>query len=250
MTHCRITSNCPVCGQPTKQEYEFNGKKFSVDVMCDCQIEDYEKEQSRKDDMEKYQRRVKAFSSAALTRCRFDDDDNADKNASETCLAYANKFQEAKDNGFGLLLFGRPDQGKTFLSACIANKVIDDGFSAVMYSVPDIVAKSGGFSDSWIDSMAVCDLLILDDLGAERDTSYSREVLYRVIEARYLRKKSMVISTNLTIDAFRQPPSIEVERIYNRILERCLPVKVESGRSRAKKETYNEIKNLLGLGKQ
>lgn len=241
-------SNCPVCGKPTHRDFDFGGKTYSVGVMCDCEVRDYEEAQARKSDNEKYQRRVRAFGSAELTRCRFDDDDGADANASRSCKAYAEEFEAAKEHGYGLLLFGRPDQGKTFLSACIANAVIDNGYSAVLRSVPDIVAKSGGFSDSWIDSMAACDLLILDDMGAERDTSYSREVLYRVIETRYSRKKPMVISTNLTIDAFRQPSSVDVERICNRVLERCLPVKVESGRSRAKKSTYDDIKRTIGIG--
>ncbi len=238
---------CPVCGKPRKRAVKVAGCVYRVGVMCDCE-ERLERERvKREEGQRRYMRRVRAFGSAELTRCRFENDDGACPDASRACESYADSFADAMAKGYGLLLFGTPDQGKTFLSACIANRVIDGGHTVTMRSVPDIVAASGAHSDSMIESMMAYDLLVLDDLGAERDTSYSREVIYRVIESRHSRKKPMVVSTNLSMRNFRQPENVEVERIYNRILERCLPVPVESGRRRAKKETYADIRATIGI---
>jgi DNA replication protein DnaC len=101
----------------------------------------------------------------------------------------------------------------------------------------------------YIDSLNDNSLLILDDLGIERDTAYAREQVYNVIDARYRAGLPMIITTNLTMDKLKSTQDIDNMRIYDRILEKCFPIEVDGGNRRRKaiRESYGEMKDLLGL---
>ena len=86
--------------------------------------------------------------------------------------------------------------------------------------------------------MLSCDLLILDDLGAERTTPFAQEFVYAVVDGRYNARKPMVVSTNLTRSELVHTPDITQQRIYNRVLEVCYPLEFKTGRKRSTKERY------------
>ena len=67
-------------------------------------------------------------------------------------------------------------------------------------------------------------LLILDDLGAERNTSYGKECVFDVVNRRLLSGKPMIITTNITLSAMQKATGLDDRRIYNRILEVCVPI--------------------------
>lgn len=68
------------------------------------------------------------------------------------------------------------------------------------------------------------DLLIIDDLGVERNTEYAMEQMFHVIDCRYRSRKPMIITTNLKLEEIKNPPDLAHARIYDRILERCAPI--------------------------
>ena len=67
-------------------------------------------------------------------------------------------------------------------------------------------------------------LLVIDDLGSERDTPYASDLVYQIIDARYRSGKPLIVTTNLTLEELENPGSRDRERIYQRVLERCTPV--------------------------
>ena len=107
------------------------------------------------------------------------------------------------------------DLGKTFLSACIARTVADNGYS-VMYETAGHLfsklerAKFTGDEEARreADRFQACDLLIVDDLGTEMPGQFTTAALYGLINDRILSGKPTIISTNLTMEEF--------ERRYNR----------------------------------
>ena len=166
----------------------------------------------------------------------------------KTARAYADKFlEEAGGLTFGLLFYGHPDAGKTFACAAIANKLIDNGYTVVMRSLPDIVEAKEQRDTGIIQEIRDCDLLILDDLGAERETSFGREAVYAAIDARYARKAPMIIATNLSREELMDTQDLKAERIYHRVLGSTLPVKFDTGRKRVTKDKYEEYRKELGL---
>ena len=121
------------------------------------------------------------------------------------CRAYADSFRPGAKN---LLLQGSTGLGKTFLSACIARTVSARGYSVVYDTV---VSALGAFEDQKfrasldpeqtqerIDRLLGCDLLILDDLGTEMVTEFTRSALYTLINTRLMKNRACIISTNLT----------------------------------------------------
>ena len=85
-----------------------------------------------------------------------------------------------------------------------------------------------------MDKLQKYDLLVIDDLGVERDTSYSLEQVYNIIDTRSRAGKPLIVTTNLTLEDLQNPASIEYARIYDRILEMC-PIRLKLiGESRRK----------------
>ena len=97
-----------------------------------------------------------------------------------------------------------------------------------------------------IKSFRQYDLLIIDDFGMERDTSFGMETVYQVIDGRYLDHKPLILTTNLSLEALKNPPDIDHRRIYDRVREmttgvRFLGANLREVQSKARKETLDQI---------
>ena len=106
----------------------------------------------------------------------------------------------------GSLLFsGATGLGKTFLSACIARQVAENGYSVVYETAIRLFAdfESEKFGPpleeprSRTNKYLNCDLLIIDDLGTEMTTQFTISALYTVINTRLMENRPTIISTNL-----------------------------------------------------
>ncbi len=130
----------------------------------------------------------------------------------------AQRFARQFGPGSGNLLFtGNTGLGKTFLSACIADTVVDKGYSVSYESAPTLFSKleknrfnPDDASRADCSKYETCDLLIIDDLGTEMPGNFVTAALYALVNARLLTGKSMLISTNLNIEeiAKRYSPQI------------------------------------------
>ena len=119
------------------------------------------------------------------------------------CRHYAHEFTP---NAPSLLLLGATGTGKTHLSLAIAKQVAEQGYNVVYGSVLTLLRKleSEHFGRAEGDSesqLINCDLLILDDLGMEFDSAFTRASLYNILNARLLEDKPTIISTNLSHSA-------------------------------------------------
>ncbi len=139
------------------------------------------------------------------------------------CRSFIKHFDTKQDN---LLLLGNTGVGKTFLANCIAKELLDKGYTVIYltaFRLFDILEKYkfGKDADSTyhaanqFDYILDCDLLIIDDLGTEFYNSFTNSQLYLIINERLLRKKSTVISTNLSLSDINTNYS---ERVYSRII--------------------------------
>ena len=232
---------CEVCGKP--KAYLHNGKLYPS--MCDCQIKEHEAaEAAERANALKAARaeRVKtAFQFEEMAAQTFEAADGLHGvEQLAKCEKYANRCIEGAN--YGLLLFGSPDGGKTYASCAIANKVLDAGKSVIMRSVPQLVVfkdtTEKRATERLLGQLLSCDLLILDDLGAERTTPFAQEFVYAVVDGRYNARKPMVVSTNLTRSELVHTPDITQQRIYNRVLEVCYPLEFKTGRKRSTKDRY------------
>ena len=124
------------------------------------------------------------------------------------CRRYAISFSEKSAN---LLFSGDTGLGKTFLSACIARTVADNGYSVMYESASHLFgkmerAKFANDEQARTDcaKYLACDLLIVDDLGTEMPGQFTTSALYGLLNDRMLAGKPTIISTNLTSEEFAQ----------------------------------------------
>lgn len=140
----------------------------------------------------------------------------------KAAVATCREFIEQFDTNFSNILFyGDTGIGKTFLSNCIAKELLDSGHSVIYFTafqLFDILSK--GVFEKDADAIAAhqnifdCDLLIIDDLGTELANSFTTSQLFLCLNERILRKKSTLISTNLSMN---QIADIYSERVLSRI---------------------------------
>ena len=115
------------------------------------------------------------------------------------CRGYAEDFDAASPS---LLLRGPTGTGKTHVSLAIAHTAIDRGFGVVYGPVQNLLhrlekehfGREGGNSE---EVMSQCDLLVLDDLGAEFASPFYTSCVYNLINGRMLEGRPTIISTNL-----------------------------------------------------
>ena len=126
------------------------------------------------------------------------------KKIRKICEQYADEFTPGA--GLGLVLSGKSGLGKTFMMNCVAQRVLERGYSVVMisaYRLLDVMRQYQfrGENAAYVADLLSCDLLCIDDLGSEpmlRDVTVS--TLYHVVNERRNEKRALLISTNLDND--------------------------------------------------
>ncbi|MBP3542865.1 MAG: ATP-binding protein [Lachnospiraceae bacterium] len=137
------------------------------------------------------------------------------------CKQYVNQFGNNYEN---LLFYGGTGIGKTFLSNCIAKELLDRSFSVIYLTAIQLFDIFSQYTfenddeeanaDDMLPFIMDCDLLIIDDLGTELSNSFTNSKLFYCLNERFMRKKPVLISTNLTLDKINQ---IYSERIFSRL---------------------------------
>lgn len=199
-------------------------------------------------------RRTEAFPVCEMAALTFEQDDGANKYITGIAHKYVENFAtflRMPDNN-GLLLYGSVGTGKTFIAACIVNALIDNGYNCYFTNFTRLINQiSGTFNgkQEFIDKLNDYDLLVIDDLAAERETDYTHEIIFNVIDTRCNTRLPLIVTTNLTAEQLKNPDSEKKRRIYSRLLERCTPIEVKGGDRRKEKlkENYKTISDLLGL---
>lgn len=144
--------------------------------------------------------------------------------------------QECKN----LLFYGPVGTGKTFLSNCIARELLDSGHSVIYFTAfqffEHFSAVSSPETGDFIqrhEALLDSDLLILDDIGTEMANTFTVSKLFQVLNERALRRKSTIISTNLSPKDFRD---IYSERVFSRITSSYTLVKFTGSDIRIRKK--------------
>ncbi len=128
------------------------------------------------------------------------------------CREYVINFGANSEN---LLFMGGVGLGKTHLTMAIVSGVIEKGFMPVYGSAENLFTaveteKFSGEGRGNYETMLNCDLLVIDDLGAEMSTSFTRSVLYNLINTRMLRNKPTIINTNLSMKQIEEKYSARI----------------------------------------
>ena len=226
---------CSKCGTPKQMKIEMLGKMLTVPVMCHCRSVEYEKEQEerkKREHMEHIARlRSAGLQDKALRDYTFENDRGYNSEISKA-HEYVEQWNKMKSMSMGLLLWGDTGTGKSFFAGCIANALINKGIPVLMTNFARILntltCMYSEDRNEFIDGFNKYELLIIDDLGMERNSEFALEQVYNIIDSRYRSKKPLIVTTNLTLSELKDPSDLAHRRIYDRILERCVPLKINN----------------------
>lgn len=134
----------------------------------------------------------------------------------------------------GLWMQGREGTGKTHIAIAILKEVIARGYTGLYWNVPELflelrrlMAEKAELTEADLfDEALRADLVVLDDLGAERTSDYVLDRLYLMINGRYQNDKATIITTNRTKEELRTQVG---PRILSRICEMCVEMEFPDG---------------------
>lgn len=224
---------CGVCGEPKQTRVKLLGMVQTVPCVCRCIREEGEQREKRMEqESAEYmaaRRRTECFGEdMRKAGCTFDLDDQRNAKLARQVRGYVQRFDRFKREGRGLLFLGPTGTGKTFYACCIANALIDAGYSAIVTNFAQIANDlQGTFDKAQVHNRLLrADLLVLDDLAAERDTSFMQEIVFQVVEERSAAKKPMIVTSNVSTQEFMNPGDLARRRVFSRLKEVCIPIAV------------------------
>lgn len=264
---------CKTCGeeyQENKEDLNYLPRHMRESMKyrpsCDC----YEKELKKKQEDQikenirlNREARMRKYKSVSVIDSKFKKSrfDNVDQ---EKVVRLGEKFTKSfiKHDGTdqGLMLYGSVGTGKTLVSACISNELMDQNYGVMAISLGQYLSKikseynkDKGNADivekDLLELCKECDLLIIDDFGIEKTTEWAIEKIFNLIDARYRAEKSIIITTNLNFNEDRTKCEImqsfdEKGRIRDRIVEMCYPFFVDGpSKRKVRKNDFMEFIN-------
>ena len=251
---------CGVCGKRKERKLNvpYLGERV-VPTLCACGEEKIRREEEEKVRREEQKRCDDLFSFSLIDdrfkESTFENFKINEYNQRQFKLAkrYVEKFEEMYARNKGLLFYGEPSTGKTYLASCIANALLKKRVPLIVTSIIKLTSASGPFSKEaeeqrlLVRKMNAARLLVIDDLGTERETDYKMEQVFEIIDSRYGAKRPMIITTNLSLYQMQHEPNMRKRRVYERIFEICHPVEFTgpSWRWNTAEKDYDEINNIL-----
>lgn len=248
--------HCGKCHTPKQCEMELAGRIIKPYCMCRCESEEWERQRDEERKAARMHRldmmRRTGFPDSEMRKWTFEADDGQSGKPMDVMRRYVDNFPAMLERGKGLLLHGNVGSGKSFAAACVANALIDKGTPCMMTNFTRLVNTINNQFEGrqkYIDSLNDFDLLVIDDLAAERDTEFMTEQVMTIIDARYRSGLPLIVTTNLEPQQLVNPDGIGRKRIYSRLLEMCIPVKFVGADRRTSnlKDGTAEVRELLGL---
>ena len=195
--------------------------------------------------------------SVGLTEPRFREwrfeNDNGSTPKLDIARQYVENWKDMQQRNIGYVLMGPVGTGKSFFAGCVANRLMEQGIPVMMTNFSRILnelTKPYADKNEFISHLVSYPLLIIDDLGIERSSEFALEQVFNVIDSRYRSKKPLIVTTNLTLDELKHPKDLARARIYDRVLERCVPLKINNQNIRELNAAANmqEARKILNSG--
>jgi DNA replication protein DnaC len=244
---------CGKCHTPKQCRLKVDDQIFTPMCLCKCAKEkvDAEKQEEKR---KEHEQRVEELKLVGLPESRmrswcFANDDGGNERLSRIARKYVQNFEQMRERGKGLLLYGAVGTGKSFMAACIANALIEQEHPCIMTTLFNLNNKLWDSTADCFSKISKSHLLIIDDFAAERKTEYMNEFVQNIIDQRYRSGEPMIITTNLTAEEIKFPADIKDQRLFSRLLEMCIPIEVK-GNDRRKsqlKKDYRDLEEVLGL---
>ena len=247
---------CSKCRTPRQKRIEVMGRTIEPRCLCKCQQADRDKREQERThqeflDMVARNRSI-GLPDPELRKHTFENDLGYNPKQVDMAKQYVQHWEEFRNTSTGLILWGNVGTGKSFIAGCIANALLDKGVPVIMTNFARLLNKLtdmyAGDRNEYIDSFKRYPLMIIDDLGIERNSEFAREQVFSIIDSRYRSQLPMIVTTNLSLKKLKNPEDMARARIYDRVLERCMPIRVndQNIRDLNKEANIEQTKRLLG----
>ena len=222
---------------------------WRVPIPCRCEVEADRRAQQIEEARRAERIRQNLLSESGLSPASCFVNDNApESKVSKLCRKYCGKLEDAFSNGLGILFYGGVGTGKSFYAQCIGNEAIRLCKRVLFVSASNITTIGTDVQSRFLRQLGRANVLILDDIGAQRGTSYGSEALYNTINDWYKTGKPLIATTNLDLADIKAEKDITYKRIYDRMLEMC-PMRIlvdgESKRAQIASQKREAAKRLI-----
>lgn len=243
---------CGKCHTPKQVRIAsvFLKRDAPLPCMCKCKSEAWDREKQNKARLEHYERAVSSqlvrIDNRSVREWTFERDDGKNQDISSLARKYVDDWKLYRDKGQGLLLWGNVGTGKSYMAACISNALRERQIPTLFTSFGAIIKSVSNFDidkNQFFRDFGKFDLIVLDDLGAERNSAFALEQVFDVIDSRVQSGLPMIVTTNLTVSELKHPESRSYQRIYDRLLQVCTPVNF-CGHSRRKVQAEQNVKEM------
>lgn len=199
------------CGKCESQKSVNGG---TVAATCECH-ENREREVRAAEELKA--RKERCFDAPKFYSCELGKFDGSEK-ALKLCKTYCDNWSEMLQKGFGLTLYGGTGTGKTWLAAAICNEVMKKGYGARLISVGHIemLIDAGENFGKLVQDLNRFPLLVLDDYGAERETSFMHSKMLTLLDERQNTGKPTIITTNYTKDQIEEEGRLNSRAFENK----------------------------------
>lgn len=212
---------CSKCNEPKQAKKMFFGKEKIVGILCKC---DEQQEKQRQKELQdnifwesvKRNKEIGITDKAYLSNT-FENDDNRNPDISSLCNKYVKAFDKMKENNYGILFYGDVGTGKSYYACCIGNELLNKGKKVLITSLGRL-AKNRLDKTTLTTDLSKFDLIIIDDLGVEND---STATVYNIVDDIYRFGINLIVTTNLSPEQLKNPTDLNKKRVYDRICEMC-----------------------------
>lgn len=248
-------NKCKFCGKDLKPiglDYLYaNMPLSSIEYeRCDCkqskaywnEIDLKEEEQKKRKQFEQMTRQfyIQNYISKQIQDYQFDNFITTENNKKE--VEIAKDFTEKcinKNQKNGLIITGKSGVGKTHLATAILNKLTEKNMLVLMGRlillldvIKDTFKDFSSKEKDIIELYSKVDMLIIDDLGTERISSWALEKLYTIIENRNENKLPILVTTRFNkeslLDRFYQSDDEELsEAVIQKLYQFCYGIELK-----------------------
>ena len=226
---------CGKCHTRKQSRINILGNTLTPNCLCACEYAKLEEqdalEQQQAADWRKNEREkslaaisisVRDYNNISFDNFRISENNRILYNAGKH---YLEKLAEQPD--LGLIFCGSVGTGKTYTAACIEKELKKRNISTVITSFAKVLEQDIDERTFIIQQILKNKVVIIDDLSAERSTSYGQEIIYNVIDTICREGKSLIVTTNRTKAEMLNSQDINTKRIYDRVLSVCVPIEVK-----------------------
>ena len=201
--------HCGICRKRKQMKVSLMGFEHVVSCLCECEVK-ARQELDEKMQWEEAQRQLYQRKSVGLRERRFwewkFENDNGSNQKILIARQYVENWTDMKRKNVGLLLMGPVGTGKSFFAGCIANALLEQGERVMMTNFSRILNEMTSYQadkNQIIQNLVDYPLLIIDDLGIERNSEFALEQVYNVIDSRYCKMLPLIVTTNLCLNEMK-----------------------------------------------